>query len=35
LWGDRRRRVNLMHVPYRGDAPALTDLIGGQVPSET
>ena len=27
--------VNLMHVPYRGDAPALTDLIGGQVPSET
>jgi tripartite-type tricarboxylate transporter receptor subunit TctC len=23
--------VNLMHVPYRGDAPALTDLIGGQV----
>src|SRR3984893_7928502 len=23
--------VNLVHVPYRGDAPALTDLIGGQV----
>jgi tripartite-type tricarboxylate transporter receptor subunit TctC len=23
--------VNLMHVPYRGAAPALTDLIGGQV----
>ena len=23
--------VNLMHVPYRGDAPALTDMIGGQV----
>ena len=23
--------VNLMHVPYRGLAPALTDLIGGQV----
>jgi tripartite-type tricarboxylate transporter receptor subunit TctC len=23
--------VNLVHVSYRGDAPALTDLIGGQV----
>jgi tripartite-type tricarboxylate transporter receptor subunit TctC len=23
--------INLLHVPYRGDAPALTDLIGGQV----
>ena len=23
--------VNLVHVPYRGEAPALTDLIGGQV----
>jgi tripartite-type tricarboxylate transporter receptor subunit TctC len=23
--------VNMLHVPYRGDAPALTDLIGGQV----
>jgi tripartite-type tricarboxylate transporter receptor subunit TctC len=23
--------VNMIHVPYRGDAPALTDLIGGQV----
>jgi tripartite-type tricarboxylate transporter receptor subunit TctC len=23
--------VDLVHVPYRGDAPALTDLIGGQV----
>jgi tripartite-type tricarboxylate transporter receptor subunit TctC len=23
--------VNIVHVPYRGDAPALTDLIGGQV----
>src|SRR5262249_36558286 len=22
--------LNLTHVPYRGDAPALTDLIGGQ-----
>jgi len=23
--------VNLTHVPYRGDAPALTDLLAGQV----
>jgi tripartite-type tricarboxylate transporter receptor subunit TctC len=23
--------VNILHVPYRGEAPAITDLIGGQV----
>jgi tripartite-type tricarboxylate transporter receptor subunit TctC len=23
--------INMVHVPYRGGAPALTDLIGGQV----
>src|SRR6516162_6467150 len=23
--------VNMIHVPYRGSAPALTDLLGGQV----
>jgi tripartite-type tricarboxylate transporter receptor subunit TctC len=23
--------INLLHVPYRGSAPALTDLLGGQV----
>jgi tripartite-type tricarboxylate transporter receptor subunit TctC len=25
--------TNLVHVPYRGDAPALTDAISGQVQS--
>lgn len=24
--------VDMLHVPYRGSAPAMTDLIGGQVP---
>jgi tripartite-type tricarboxylate transporter receptor subunit TctC len=23
--------VDMVHVPYRGDPPALTDLIGGQI----
>src|SRR5262249_55280607 len=23
--------INLAHVPYRGGAPALTDLLGGQI----
>jgi tripartite-type tricarboxylate transporter receptor subunit TctC len=23
--------VDIVHVPYRGDAPAITDLIGGQI----
>jgi tripartite-type tricarboxylate transporter receptor subunit TctC len=23
--------IDMVHVPYRGDAPALTDLIGGQL----
>ncbi|WP_170235514.1 Bug family tripartite tricarboxylate transporter substrate binding protein [Verticiella sediminum] len=26
-----RAGVNLLHTPYRGGAPALTDVIGGQV----
>jgi hypothetical protein len=25
--------VNLVHVPYRGGAPAVTDLLGGQIPA--
>jgi tripartite-type tricarboxylate transporter receptor subunit TctC len=24
--------ANLVHVPYKGSAPAMTDLIGGQIP---
>src|SRR6202007_2814452 len=23
--------IDLLHIPYRGDAPAVTDLLGGQV----
>lgn len=30
LW-KRRANINLLHVPYRGGALALTDLMGGQV----
>ncbi len=26
-------RLNMLHVPYRGSAPAVADLIGGQVQS--
>lgn len=27
----RKTNVRMVHVPYRGDAPALQDLMGGQV----
>lgn len=30
LW-KRRAGLNMQHIPYRGAAPAMTDLIGGQV----
>lgn len=25
--------IPLIHVPYKGDAPAVTDMIGGQIPA--
>ena len=28
---NRMTGVNMQHVPYRGDGPAMADLIGGQV----
>ncbi len=26
-------RVNLLHIPYKGSAPAIADVLGGQVPT--
>lgn len=28
----QRAGIDLNHVPYRGNAPAMTDVIGGQIP---
>jgi tripartite-type tricarboxylate transporter receptor subunit TctC len=28
----RATGANLVHVPYRGSAPAVTNLVGGQIP---
>ena len=28
----KRTGANLVHVPYRGSAPAMVDLIGGRIP---
>lgn len=28
-----RAKVDILHVPYKGAAPAVTDLVGGQVPA--
>jgi tripartite-type tricarboxylate transporter receptor subunit TctC len=32
-WLKRNADINLLHVPYKGAAPATADLIGGQIPS--
>lgn len=29
---ERTAGIQLQHVPYRGGSPAITDVIGGQVP---
>lgn len=31
-WLKRNTGINLLHVPYKGAAPATTDLVGGQIP---
>jgi len=30
---NRAAKVQLAHIPYKGSAPALTDVLGGQVPA--
>lgn len=31
-WLKRNAGINLLHVPYKGAAPATADLVGGQIP---
>jgi tripartite-type tricarboxylate transporter receptor subunit TctC len=31
-WMNTAARIEILHVPYRGVAPALSDLLGGQIP---
>lgn len=31
-WLRRNAGINLLHVPYKGAAPATNDLVGGQIP---
>lgn len=32
-WLNRNAGFNFLHVPYKGAAPATTDLVGGQIPT--
>ena len=32
-WLKRNAGINFIHVPYKGAAPATTDLVGGQIPT--
>src|SRR5258706_1013914 len=32
-WLKTNAGINYLHVPYKGAAPAVTDLVGGQIPT--